>query len=86
MGNVNGVGGKQKVHKCEDCAGSCNSENECGSYECSITELTCYLNIEQLPTTTTTYLDYKFCRKDGTKLIFSLVACIVFFFLRFFNF
>ena len=66
-GQIGDRGGGENVEDCAQCADLCSGEEECGSYECSVTELKCNLNTENLPTNNEGFKDYMFCSRDRKK-------------------
>ena len=68
-GKIGEKGGGETVEDCAQCADMCMSEEECGSYECSPTDLKCNLNSETAPTNTEGFKDYLFCSKDPNKAV-----------------
>ena len=62
-GKVGARGGGEEVEDCAQCADLCSSLEECGSFECSPTELKCNLNTVINPTNDVANTDYMFCSK-----------------------
>ena len=60
-----GVLGRVKVGDTDECAELCLNNNQCRSYEYSVTEKWCNLNRELKPTEPV-YGDYFFCSLKGT--------------------
>ena len=64
-GKINGKGGGQQVESASECAGLCDSEPECGSFEFSPTEKKCNLNLKSAQIKKgSSYKDYALCVKD----------------------
>jgi len=67
FGEVNGKGGGESVDDskgCVSCAQKCSEEPDCLSYECSHTELKCYLDTMEYPMVGEDYKDSNFCVKE----------------------
>ena len=66
-GAVNGQGNLMSVSSCLDCAGTCDLEELCLSYECNPVTLQCNLNTAFAPTALA-ITDFAFCSKWSMRL------------------
>jgi len=68
FGKIGTMGGGQDVQDCSECAVLCQSIDACLSYQCSLEELKCKLNVVSEPTPgAAQYRDWIFCKKDGAS-------------------